>query len=84
MIRENKLAIVSIAKNIEFSFSRDFEIVTNAFADFKVLKWVIVESNSTDNSMEVLQKYSSEHSFLHHRDLGLSTLLVLEMNTLIF
>lgn len=65
MIRKNKIAIVSIAKNIEFSFSRDFEIVTNSFADFNVLKWVIVESNSTDDSMEVLQKYSSEHSFVH-------------------
>ena len=65
MIRENKIALVSIAKNIEFSFSRDFEIVTNSFADFNVLKWVIVESNSTDDSMEVLQKYSSEHSFVH-------------------
>lgn len=67
MIRKNKIAIVSIAKNIGFSFSRDFEIVTNSFADFNVLKWVIVESNSTDDSMEVLQKYSSEHSFLHHK-----------------
>ena len=65
MIKENKIAIVSIAKNIELSFSRDFEIVTNSFADFNILKWVIVESNSSDDSMEVLQKYSSEHSFVH-------------------
>lgn len=65
MIRKNKIAIVSIAKNIGLSFSRDFEIVINSFADFNVLKWVIVESNSTDDSMRVLQQYSSEHNFVH-------------------
>ena len=67
MIKENKIAIVSIAKNIELSFSQDFDIVMHSFADFNILKWVIVESNSTDESPEVLQKYSSEHSFVHFK-----------------
>ena len=58
MIDKPKIVIASIARNIESTFSKDYDRVLKAFSDFTIIRWIIVESNSTDNSIKLLKKYS--------------------------
>lgn len=58
MIDKPRIVIASIARNIGDTFSKDYDRVLKAFSDFTIIKWIIVESNSTDNSLEVLKSYS--------------------------
>lgn len=57
--------MASIARNVAETFHIDFERITSAFADFDIVKWVIIESNSTDESSSVLKQYSEKFSWVH-------------------
>lgn len=59
MIDKPRIVIASIARNIGGTFSKDYDRVLKAFSEFTIINWIIVESNSTDNSLEVLKSYSN-------------------------
>ena len=58
MIDKPKIVIASIARNIGDTFSKDYDRVLKAFSEFTIIRWIIVESNSTDNSLKLLKTYS--------------------------
>lgn len=58
MIDKPKIVIASIARNIGDTFSKDYDRVLKAFSEFTIIRWIIVESNSTDNSIKLLKTYS--------------------------
>lgn len=58
MVNKPKIVIASIAKNIGNSFSKDYDRIFKAFSDFEIISWIVVESNSTDNSIQVLKSFS--------------------------
>ena len=61
---KKNIVLASIGRNVGQTFDLDFARITSAFSDFNVLKWIIVESNSTDNSIEVLINHSKQHDCL--------------------
>ncbi len=70
MSTTNKIAIVSIAKDIELSFLQDFKTVMKSFADFDIYRWIIVESNSADKSLDILNDYASKFDFIHIKSIS--------------
>jgi hypothetical protein len=50
MARKKKIVIASVAKNVRTTFIFDYLRVLKAFKDFEIVKWIIVESNSQDDS----------------------------------
>jgi hypothetical protein len=64
MVRKKKIVIASVAKNVKTSFKLDFLRVLKAFADFEIVKWIIVESNSQDDSFSFMRKISQTESVL--------------------
>ena len=65
MVTKRKIVIVSIARNIEKTFELDYSRVLKVFCDYEVVKWIIVESNSSDNSFLILNRFSEKASFLN-------------------
>ena len=61
---KKNIVIASIARNIGDTFHLDYGRICAAFSDYNILKWVIVESNSEDNSIEVLRNYSQRYGHL--------------------
>jgi glycosyltransferase involved in cell wall biosynthesis len=58
------VAIVGIVRNIEKSIKKDYERFTKAFSRFGNIDFFVVESGSTDNSIQLLERLSNEkHNF---------------------
>ena len=68
-MKKKNIVVASIARNIGDTFHSDFARICEAFSDFKILKWVIIESNSEDHSVNVLRNYSNNHDFLQIKSL---------------
>jgi hypothetical protein len=64
-VTKKNIVIASIARNIGDTFQLDYSRISASFSDYNILKWIIVESNSNDNSIEVLRKYAQSHDCLH-------------------
>jgi len=71
-MEKNKRTIVlaSVAKDISNSFLTDFKIVMDAFRDFEVVRWVVVESNSGDNSASFLIEFAKKYPVIKMVSLG--------------
>jgi hypothetical protein len=41
-----------------------------AFSEYEIVKWIIIESNSTDHSLLVLKKYAKKYKFVHFESLN--------------
>jgi len=65
MITKKKIVLASIAKDIEKTFHLDYSRIIDAFSDFEIVKWIIIESNSTDESVSILKKFSLKSSILY-------------------
>ncbi len=65
------IAIVGIVKNAEESLAQDVVEIGDAFADFKDLKWLLIESNSSDNTVGELREISVRISNFNFISLGL-------------
>ncbi len=68
--RKQKIVLASVAKDIENSFLSDFKIITEAFIDFDVVRWLIIESNSTDDSVHFLEDLARKQPLLKIISLG--------------
>lgn len=58
MINKKKIVIASIARNVASTFKSDYERITASFSDFQIVNWIVIESNSTDDSIKVLDRFS--------------------------
>jgi hypothetical protein len=67
---ENKVLITGIVRNIASTFDKDFIRLTNAFSNFAAVKWFLVESDSTDQSLAKLESYSENHPNFEWCSLG--------------
>jgi len=67
---KQKIVLASVAKDIEGTFFSDYKIVTEAFRDFEIVRWLIIESNSTDNSVSFLSDLARNQPFLEIISLG--------------
>jgi hypothetical protein len=69
MSQKPKIVIASIARNVGTTFHHDYNRILAAFSDFEIVNWIIIESNSTDNSKEVLSEFSSVSATLIYKTL---------------
>jgi hypothetical protein len=59
---EKPIIIVGIVKNIEKSIQKDIAKLSRAFSMFKEIHWYLVESGSSDKSIEKLVKIKSDYN----------------------
>jgi len=59
---DSKVAIVGIVKDIANSIEDDFHRLTNATSIFSGVKWFLVESNSSDDSLQALAGIKTQNS----------------------
>jgi hypothetical protein len=64
-----KIVIASIARDISKTFEADYRRITASFSDFEIINWIIIESNSTDDSKEVLRKFSQSSNIIIYKSL---------------
>ncbi len=65
-----KIVIVGLVRNCENSFAKEYTKLLAACASFEVVDSFFVESDSSDNSVTVLQSISDENQNLHFITLG--------------
>jgi len=58
-VKEKSILIVGTARNVEGAINQTIAKLINAFSSFKNLSWLIVESDSSDNTITALQKLSA-------------------------
>ena len=64
-----EVVIAAIARNIEKSIVKDFNRISSAFSHFKQ-HWIVIESDSTDNSVRELKKLQKIYSNFTFTTLG--------------
>ena len=64
------VAIVGIVKNIANSIDGDFNRLREATSEFKNVKWFLVESDSTDESLNSLESIKRKHTNFDFVSLG--------------
>ena len=64
-----EVVIAAIARNIEKSIVKDFNRISSAFSHFKQ-HWIVIESDSTDNSVRELKKLQEIYSNFTFTTLG--------------
>lgn len=69
MAKKKKIVLASIAKDIGNTFHLDYATMLNAFSGFEIVKWIIIESNSTDNSVDTLFEFSSKSNLIYFETL---------------
>ena len=74
-VTKKNIVIASIARDIGDTFHLDYVRICAAFSDYNILKWIIVESNSEDNSVEVLRDYSQSYDHMQIEILKETTIL---------
>ena len=62
-ISDSKILIVGLVRNCESQIEKEFNIISSAFSDAKTLSWLVIESDSEDTTVEVLEKLKSKKNF---------------------
>ena len=57
------ILIVGLVRNAEKTLHKDIEVLGNAFSDFAEVKFFLVESDSSDKTIDVLNFYKAKYSF---------------------
>jgi hypothetical protein len=65
-----ELAVVGVARNCARSIARDLGVLERATQEFGRVHFLIVESDSTDGTVELLRRLELRHSALRHISLG--------------
>jgi len=66
----NEIVITGIVRNIASTFSEDYSRLNKAFKNFKSVKWFLVESDSNDNTLDILQSTSNLNNHFSWCTLG--------------
>ena len=70
-LKRSNLAIVGLARNCEKTIRADIERLKGAVSDAKSIVWLIVESDSTDNTVIELKKLQNEIKNFQFVSLGI-------------
>jgi hypothetical protein len=76
MVTKKKIVVASVAKNVRTTFMFDYLRVLKAFADFEIVKWIIIESNSQDDSFSFMRKISSTENFLQVETIAMNSKII--------
>jgi len=55
-LKSSRILIVGLVKNCARSIKGELEIINHAFSDSEEIKWLIIESDSSDNSIQELEE----------------------------
>jgi hypothetical protein len=66
---KEKLLIVGLTRNCEKNLVKTYEILKNAFQDFE-LSWLIIESDSNDSTIGILEKLSKSDASFKFKSFG--------------
>ena len=59
MLNQYNVLIVGVARNCGAEIASDIKRITQSFKDFAKVSWYVVESDSSDNTVEVLQTFKN-------------------------
>lgn len=70
--RDNGLTILvtGIVRNVASTIERDMVVIEKALSDFRTVKWFLVESDSTDKTLDQLTSLSSKNEKFSFTTLG--------------
>lgn len=66
----NDVVVAGIVRNISSTFEEDFSRFTRALSAFRSVKWFLVESDSEDDSMKILENIAKSNSNFDWCSLG--------------
>lgn len=67
---QNSIVVCAIARNITKTFDSDFKTIMSALQRFEKIFWIVVESDSNDNSAIKLKTYSEKYNYFTVISLG--------------
>jgi hypothetical protein len=67
---ENTIVVCAVARNISSTLNKDFERINLALKMFKKVLWIVIESDSTDQSVETLANLSNKNPNFYFKSLG--------------
>jgi hypothetical protein len=70
MPKDSSIIVCCAAKDICKTFFSDYQKISTALSSFKSVSWIIVESNSADDSFNFLQNFADQHPDVHVVTLG--------------
>ena len=68
--KNDKICILGLVKNAEKTIKNDYKKILKAFNFFNEINWIIVESDSTDNTLRELKKISELDKLFRFYSLG--------------
>lgn len=67
---DSSVLITGATRNCAAHLKKDVERLKNSFSDFKALHWLLIESDSDDETVSVLAELKSENDCFEYRSLG--------------
>jgi glycosyltransferase involved in cell wall biosynthesis len=67
---EDTILVCAVARNISSTLQKDFDRINLALREFKNVLWIVIESDSTDQSVETLAELSNRNSNFNYKSLG--------------
>lgn len=65
------IVITGIVRNCAKTIKQEYELLNHAFSGFGSINWFLVESDSTDNSIECLEALSHSNKLFKYESLGI-------------
>ena len=59
-IFDSQILVVGLVRNCESQIEKEFNIINAAFSDAKTLNWLVIESDSEDATVAVLERLKSK------------------------
>ena len=69
-MNKEKITIVGVARNVEHTICEDFDLIIRAFESFEIERMIVIESDSTDNTLVVLKELESKYKNLVFKSEG--------------
>jgi hypothetical protein len=70
MLKNKKILVVGVIRNGEKTIQPDISILRNAFSDFSEIHWLIIESDSQDQTIQKLVELSQSIDNFHYKSVG--------------
>ena len=68
--KKDKICILGLVRNAEKTINADYNRISKAFSFFKEINWIIVESDSKDNTLGKLKKIRQSNKLFKFYSLG--------------
>lgn len=67
---EDTILVCAVARNISSTLDKDYDRINLALKKFKNIFWIVIESDSTDHSVQTLEKLSKKNPDFYYKSLG--------------